>query len=104
MGWRLVIGTLHYRSVKTDSAYVAVLEGVIISILGFLVYGYFIRFTITLAKHHMIVVNAGRPAPFHWPSLVAVLFVLWGVRVLIERFPIRLHFCGGWRSRVRPMV
>ena len=86
MGWCLVIGTLHYGYVKTRSFYFGLPEGALTGVLGFLLYGYFIRFTITFPKGRRLMFNAGRPAPFHWPSLVAMFLVLWGARVLITHW------------------
>ena len=86
VGWCIVIGTLHYGYVKTNSLFFALPEAALSGLLAFLVYGYFMRFTVTLPKGRVIVFNAGRPAPFHWPSALAMFLVMWGTRVLIDHW------------------
>jgi hypothetical protein len=86
VGWCLIIGTLHYGYVKTNSLSFSAPEAALTGVLAFLVYGYFMRFIITLPKGQIIAFNAGRPAPFHRPSLVAMLLVMGGARVLISHW------------------
>jgi hypothetical protein len=41
------------------------------------------RFIILLPKGQIVVFNAGRPHPFHWPSIVAMVFVMIGARLIM---------------------
>lgn len=86
VGWCIVIGTLNYGYVKTNSLYFCVPEGALTSTVCFLVYGYFTRFTITLPKGRIFIFHAGRSKSFHWPSFLAMLLVMYGARVVISHW------------------
>jgi hypothetical protein len=83
VGWCIVIGTLHYGYVKTNNLWFGAPEAGLSGILCFLVYAYFMRFTIILPNSKTVVFNAGRPNPFHWPSFIAMGLVMVGTRMLI---------------------
>jgi hypothetical protein len=85
-GWCLIIGTLHYGFVKTQSGFFLAPEVGLTGALGIFVYAYFMRFTITLPNGRTIAFHAGRPKPFHWPSFVAMFLVMWGTRLVINQW------------------
>jgi hypothetical protein len=85
VGWCIVIGTLHYGFVKTNSLYFGIPEGVLSVMLAWLVYAYFARFTIVLPWSE-IVFHAGYPRSLHWPSLVAMILVVIGARMIIGKW------------------
>src|SRR5215831_5152665 len=68
VGWCIVLATLHFGYVKTNSAFFLYPELILYAPFALMVYGYFMRFTIILPKGNIVGFNAGRPGPFHWPS------------------------------------
>ena len=82
VGWCLVIGTLHYAFIKTNSLWFGGPEGALTAMLAWLAYEYFRRFTIILQKGKIVAFyHYGRP--LHWPSIVAAFLVTYGARLLI---------------------
>ncbi len=86
LGWCIVIATLHYGYVKTHSPWFRVPEVVLSVFLMMLVYTYFMRFTIILRNLKTVVFTAGRPKLFHWPSLIAVVLLMFVASVLIHNW------------------
>jgi hypothetical protein len=87
VGWCIIIGTLHYGFVKTNSIFFGLPEDLLKLVLAWCVYAFFMRITIVLPSGHIVTFRAhwGR-WPFHWPSLVAAILVMYGVQVLISRW------------------
>jgi hypothetical protein len=85
-GWCAAIATLHYGSVKTGSLFFQIPEWSLTGALAYLVYAYFMRYTIIFPSGRTIVFDDGRPNPFNWHSLIAMGVVMIGVRILIWRW------------------
>jgi hypothetical protein len=83
IGWCIILGTLHYGYIKTQSNWFFLPESGLTGLLAYLAYTWFMRFTVTLPSGHTVAFHDGRPKPFHWPSFVAMFVVMGGVRLMI---------------------
>ena len=75
VGWMVIIGALNYGYIKTQSFWFLAPAGILTANLGYLLYTFFMRFEVTLSSGRTIKFDDGRPAPFSWVSLIAMILV-----------------------------
>jgi hypothetical protein len=61
-------------------------ENALTAALAYLIYTYFMRFTITFRSGRTVVFDDGRPLPFRWHSFIAMAIVMAAGRLLISRW------------------